>query len=103
MPSVLDVTLLERIVSLRRELHQRPELSGQEAGTARVVARVLDELDGFTPERRRVFFLTVLGLLRGSLDAATVHDALGGRPLATDADVARYEAWLTARTPPGSG
>ena len=45
MPSVLDVTLLERIVSLRRELHQRPELSGQEAGTARVVARVLDELD----------------------------------------------------------
>jgi hippurate hydrolase len=35
---------LGRMVSLRRDLHRRPELSGQERETARRIARELDEL-----------------------------------------------------------
>lgn len=36
--------LIERVVSLRRELHRHPELSGEEAWTAQRVAAELDEI-----------------------------------------------------------
>lgn len=36
--------LFERMVSLRRQLHRHPELSGQEGATARLIAEQLDRL-----------------------------------------------------------
>jgi len=44
VPDVLPSAILERIVSLRRELHRHPELSGEEAWTAQRIGRELDDL-----------------------------------------------------------
>jgi hypothetical protein len=82
---------LERVLSLVGGVS--PAASWEE-----FVADVLDAVDGFSPARRRAFFLTVLGLLHGSLDEDDVVWALGARPLESDVDVTRYARRLARRT-----
>lgn len=47
MKSLLDEKSLKSLTEFRRELHQHPELSGEEVETARRVAEYLSQFDGF--------------------------------------------------------
>ncbi|PTT76050.1 amidohydrolase, partial [Pelomonas sp. HMWF004] len=73
-----------RLVSLRRDLHERPEPSGQEARTAAKVAARLGELG--LEVRKGPYGHSVVGILRGSKPGRTVAwrselDALAGNSL----------------------
>lgn len=46
--SVLELNVLDELIALRRELHQNPELSGQETNTA---MRIRSWLEGCTPSQ----------------------------------------------------
>lgn len=70
-PLALDPELLERLVALRREFHQYPELAHQEHRTARVVADLLREM-GLDEVRTRVGTTGVVGVLRGARPGRTV-------------------------------
>ena len=44
MSKWMNQELLDKIISIRRDLHQHPELSGQEARTAKTICKLLDGL-----------------------------------------------------------
>lgn len=67
----LGPELLERLVSLRRDFHQHPELAHQEHRTAGVVADVLREA-GLDEVRTQVGTTGVVGVLRGARPGRTV-------------------------------
>ena len=63
--------LRPKLVALRRDLHQHPELAGCEERTARVVAEQLRGL-GFDEVRTNVAGHGVVGLLKGALPGPVV-------------------------------
>jgi amidohydrolase len=69
--SLLAPDLVERMVTLRRDFHQYPEIAHKETRTADVVARRLTEL-GLDQVRTGVGQTGVVGVLRGARPGPTV-------------------------------
>jgi amidohydrolase len=65
----IPIGTVERVVTLRREIHRYPELGFEEQKTAALVERELDALD---IEHRRAATTGVIGLIRGALPGRVV-------------------------------
>jgi amidohydrolase len=61
--------VVERVIALRRDIHQHPELGFEEERTASVVE---SELDALGIERRRIATTGVVGVVRGGKSGRTV-------------------------------
>jgi amidohydrolase len=87
--SLFPGPLPDRLVSLRRALHQHPELSGLETATARRLAAALVDIAGLRPSDVRCIGTAVIGrvpghrsdapvvALRGDIDALPIQEATG--------------------------
>lgn len=84
--SAVSPALFERLVRFRRTLHENPELSGEEAQTAKAVCAFLDELR--IPYRDQVAGAGVVAdlpgpagvpcvVLRADMDALPIHEETG--------------------------
>ena len=62
--TIVDTTVAERAIAIRREIHRFPELGFEEEKTAALVER---ELDALGIEHRRVAKTGVVGIVRGAL------------------------------------
>ncbi|HEY5258689.1 MAG TPA: M20 family metallopeptidase [Candidatus Baltobacteraceae bacterium] len=61
--------VVERVIALRRDIHQHPELGFEEERTAGVVER---ELDALGIKHRRIATTGVVGVIRGKMPGRTV-------------------------------
>jgi amidohydrolase len=67
----IDPAVLERVVAIRRDLHEHPELAFEEVRTAGVVATRLREL-GFDDVAEGIGGTGVVGVLRGTRPGRTI-------------------------------
>jgi hippurate hydrolase len=93
--SLFPGALRDQLVSLRRALHQHPELSGVETETARRLVTALTDVAGLRPADVRTIGTAVIGrvrgrrpdapvvALRGDIDALPIQEATG-LPYASD-------------------
>ncbi len=83
MKPLFDHTIFQKIVRLRRELHQHPELSGQEEKTAKTICAYLDQLGiPYTPNVAGTGVVAEIAgpsdvpfvVLRADMDALPIHE-----------------------------
>ena len=67
----LSAIELEKMITFRRELHQHPELSGQESITAERIAMMLRDL-GVDEVHEKIGGHGVVGVIQGTSTGATV-------------------------------
>lgn len=85
----LDSRAEETLIQTRRDLHERPELSGREAATAKYIADRLDRLGGIENLKDRVGGYGVVADVKGKLPGRSVllRADMDGLPLQESADL----------------
>ncbi len=83
MNSDFDQQIFQKVVGVRRELHQHPELSGQEKQTAKTICRYLDQMGvSYTPHVAGTGVVAELSgptdvpfvILRADMDALPIQE-----------------------------